>query len=89
MLLLEVIEIGLERPGTTLQSVYLLLQSGPISIFGLQQLSQIQNLRRLSRVVFKDSLHSLKECTVLTFLLCIKSYRRRAKETNGAADLCK
>ena len=45
MLLLEVIEIGLERPGTTLQSVYLLLQSGLISIFGLQQLLQTKNLR--------------------------------------------
>ena len=47
MLLLEVIEIGLDRPDLTLQSVDLLLQAGPISIFGFQQLSQMQKLRRL------------------------------------------
>ena len=47
MLLLEVIEIGSKRPDLTLQSVDLLLQAGPISIFGLQQLSQMQNLHRL------------------------------------------
>ena len=47
MLELEVIEIGLERPDLTIQSVDLLLQAGPISIFGLQRLSKMQNLRRL------------------------------------------
>ena len=47
MLPLEVIEIGLERPDLTFQIGDLLLQVGPISIFGLQQLLQMKNLRWL------------------------------------------
>ena len=41
----EFIEIGLERPDLTFQIDDLLLQVGPISIFGLQQLLQMKNLR--------------------------------------------